>query len=95
MPEPPVVNHPAEELKGGTNPINSIQNEKRWRLETNLITFSSNVLKVYSLPPADAPPETSASVDLRLSNTFNGRILDVIRVPTEPFLRDEYLAQQM
>ena len=58
-----------------------------YRLETNLVTFASNVLKVYSLPnPND---ELHSSVDLRLSTQFNGRILDVIRVPTEPFLQDE------
>ena len=59
-------------------------------METNLVTFSSNVLKVYSLPS-----EESNSIDLRISTQFNERILDVITVPTEPFLRDEYLAQQM
>lgn len=28
-------------------------------------------------------------MDLRLSTQFNGRILDIIKVPTEPFLREE------
>ena len=55
-----------------------------WRLETNLITFASNVLKVYALPSEENP-----HMDLRLSTQFNGRILDIITVPTEPFLREE------
>ena len=53
-------------------------------MENNLVTFASNVLKVYSLPNEDSP-----HMDLRTSTQFNGRILDVIRVPTEPFLREE------
>ena len=55
-----------------------------WSLETNLITFASNVLKVYSLPGEDNP-----HMDLRLSTQFNGRILDIIKVPTLPFLLEE------
>ena len=53
-------------------------------MENNLVTFASNVLKVYSLPNEDSP-----HMDLRTSTQFNGRILDVIRVPTEPFVREE------
>ena len=62
-----------------------LESRAAWRLETNLITFSSNVLKVYALPSED-----STTIDLRLSTQFNGRILDVLCVPTEPFLKDEF-----
>ena len=48
------------------------------QLETNLVTFCSNVLKVYTLG--------ESSIDLRLSTSFNDKILDVIRVPTKPFV---------
>ena len=75
-----------EEQKTGRNSVPA--DSTNWKLETNLITFSSNVLKVYALPS-----EESATVDLRLSTQFNGRILDIIKVSTEPFLKDEYLAQ--
>ena len=56
------------------------------KLETNLVTFSSNVLKVYTLQQGDDEKETGALLDLKLSTQFNGRILDVIKVPTGPFL---------
>ena len=86
---------PAEELKSGAALGDSAQiGGSSWRLEHNLVTFSSNVLKVYALPDHTAgEEEPSTAVELRLSTQFNGRILDVIKVPTEPFLRDEYLAQ--
>jgi len=60
------------------------QERLQWQLETNLVTFSSNVLKVYALPSEQSP-----QMELRLSTQFNSRILDVIRVPTEPFLIEE------
>jgi len=44
------------------------------QLDTNLITSCSNVLKVYAL--------TERSIDLRVTSTFNDRIIDIIRVPT-------------
>ena len=89
---------PAEEFKataaGLGQGVTQSSDGLNWRLETNLVTFSSNVLKVYALPDAGSSCEDGASnaVELRLSTQFNGRILEVIKVPTEPFLRDEYLA---
>ena len=86
---------PAEELKSGANnPSPGKSDGMSWRLESNLVTFSSNVLKVYVMPDGSSEDGSNA-VELRLSTQFNGRILEVIKVPTEPFLRDEYLAQQM
>ena len=88
---------PAEEFKaagiGHQNSVSQSADGLNWRLETNLVTFSSNVLKVYALPDAGSCEDgASNAVELRLSTQFNGRILEVIKVPTEPFLRDEYLA---
>lgn len=49
------------------------------KIENNLVTFCSNVLKVYALE--------ESSINLRLSTQFNDKILDVIKVPTKQFLR--------
>ena len=46
-------------------------------LDTNLITICSNVLKVYTL--------TNNSMDLRMSQSFNDKIIDVLAVPSGKF----------
>lgn len=43
-------------------------------LDTNLVTSCSNVLKVYTIG--------EKGIDLRVTTTFNDRIVDIIRVPT-------------
>ena len=52
----------------------------RERIESNLVTFCSNVLKVYALE--------ESSINLRLTTQFNDKILDVIKVPTKQFLKE-------
>ena len=61
------------------NPAAPIENLNQGKLENNLVTFCSNVLKVYAID--------DASINLRLSSQFNDKILDVIRVPTQQFLK--------
>ena len=59
------------------NPAAPTENLNQGKLETNLVTFCSNVLKVYAIE--------DSSINLRLSSQFNDKILDVIRVPTKQF----------
>lgn len=49
------------------------------KIETNMVTFCSNILKVYAIE--------ESSINLRLSTQFNDKILDVIKVPTKQFLK--------
>jgi len=48
--------------------------QKKSQLDVNLITSCSNVLKVYTI--------SDKSINLRVTTTFNDRIIDIIRVPT-------------
>ena len=57
---------------------NEVVIEAEPKLETNMITFCSNVLKVYTLG--------ESSIDLRLSTSLNDKILDIVKVPTAPFV---------
>ena len=56
------------------------------KLENNLVTFCSNVLKIYALE--------DSSINLRLSTQFNDKILDVIKVPTKQFVLESKKAKQ-
>ena len=51
-----------------------------------MVTFCSNVLKIYAVE--------GASINLRLSTQFNDKILDVIKVPTKQFVLEAKRAKQ-
>ena len=50
-------------------------------LEDNLVTISGTLLKVYAIDQAQG------HVDLRMNFSFNDRIVDVLKVPTEKISR--------
>lgn len=54
-----------------------MQDGSKAKLDVNLITSCSNVLKVYTI--------NDKTIDLRVTSTFNDRIIDVIRIPTTNF----------
>jgi len=51
-------------------------------LESNLITICSNVLKIYTI--------MENTLEMRLNNAFNDKIIDVIKIPTKKFRKETH-----
>jgi hypothetical protein len=68
-------------MPDGSGDVEMLMKEEAPKLQTNLITFCSNVLKVYTLG--------ESCIELRVSTQFNDKILDIIKVPTAPFVKKQ------